>query len=585
MKRIQAILALLFLAYLSYPSLTAQTCFVKKADASGLNITEQLPSLEQAACSLKNIFPEPFKNQFKVFEAAYYLHNPVMKDATENLWNHLKQDVSDESQYYLLIAREITPAEFTSRFRVDIKLPTTGEFDCVTATKIVSLSQQVEAVMNQKFAASGKSPYLFPNAEIEGMKVLQDEVFRFVDCCLCCQNRSAQRMMSDSCSQCTFSGDAMAGYLKSLGFAEYADAVVTVSSQTYSQPLESQHKVDVQIRGFSIPLTDELNSFLSSAQAVGTAKARVKVFDNANCNDFENFAPLSHSGIYTEDIVVIDRDGKKRIFYKITEEISSNPVSAKSDNQAERPLPVLAIWLLKRAAMAGVSVITHIGSEWVFEKYFGDQPTWEAAWEAVDLDFWETVNAGVEGLIGADQWKVQIFLGVFTQMADYVMETPYEQISTTGVFSNALLGGFHGALNVFLDNGSEKVLKLLNKYGPDVAVKSFKKLNIHEIFFKFKSFRKTYINVVWAKADPLNRGWLIEEALQFSTYKGWTRVGQNNGPADFFHVTGWVSQVKTIAKVNPNVPAEWNNVRTQVNAACDQLISALGNPNYAGSNI
>jgi hypothetical protein len=584
MNRIQSILILFFLACWPNTTLNAQTCFVRKADASGLNISDQLPSLEQAACNLKNTFPEPFKSQFKVFEASYYLHNPVQKDATENLWNYLKQDVSDEAQFYLLIAREVTSTEIVSRFRVDVKFPTTGEFDCVTPAKITSLAQQVEAAINQKYTASGRIPYLYPSAEIEGMKVLQDEVFRFVDCCLCCQNRPEQRMMTDSCSQCTFSGDAMAGYLKSLGFAEYADAIVTVSSQTYSQPLESQHKVDVQIRGFSIPLTDELNAFLSSAQAVGTAKARVKVFNDTNCNEFENYAPLSHSGIYTEDIVVIDRDGKKRIFYKITEEISGNPVAAKKGDQAERPLPVLAIWLLKRAAMAGVGVITHIGSEWVFEKYFGDHPSWETAWEAVDLDFWETVNAGVEGLIGADQWKVQVFLGVFSQMADYVMETPYDQITISGVFSNALLGAFNGALNVFIDGGSEKLLGWLNKYGPDIAVKSFKKLSIQEYFFNFKSFRKTYINVVWVKADPLNRGWLIEEALQFSTYKGWTRVGQTNGPADFFHTTGWVSQVKSIAKVNPNIPTEWNNVKTQVTAACNQLISAVGNPPYTGSN-
>ncbi len=162
------------------------------------------------------------------------------------------------------------------------------------------------------------------------------------------------------------------------------------------------------------------------------------------------------------------------------------------------------------------------------------------------------------------------------------METPWEQVSISGIFSNALLGGFNGALNVFLDNGSEKVLKMLNKYGTEIAVKSFKKLNIQEVFFKFKSFRKTYINVVWIKAKPTDRGWLIEEALQFSTYKGWTRVGQTNGPADFFHVTGWVSQVKSIAKANPDIPSEWSNVRDHVNDACHQLIAALNQyPNSA----
>jgi hypothetical protein len=584
MKHIRTFMIFSLLAIWSVANLTAQTCFVKKTDPSGFNVSDQLHALEQAACNLKNTFPEPFKSQFKVIDAAYYLHNPVMKDASLNLWDYLKQEASNESPYYLLVAREITTTEFISRFRVDVKFPTTGEFDCVTAAKIISLGQQVEAVMNQKYLASGKSPYQYPNAEIEGMKVLQDEVFRFVDCCLCCQNRPEQKMMSDSCSQCTFSGDAMAGYLKSLGFAEYADAVVTVSSQTYSLPLESQHKVDVQIRGVSIALTDELNSFLSSAQTVGTAKARVKVFNDVNCNDFESYSPLSHSGIYTEDIVVIDRGGTKRIFYKITEEITGNPAAAKNENIQERQavLPVLAVWLLKRAAMAAVNVATHLLTETALEYYFGDHVDFWAAWGAVDLDWWEVIEAGAEGIIGANNIKVQMLMGACRQTVDYLLETPYGQIDPWQIGGSVLMGALTGALNYYIDSGTEKFQGLLNKYGPDIAVKSFKKLGVHQIFFKFKSFRRTYINIVWKKAKPTDRGWLIEEALKFSSFKGWNWVGPSNGPGDFL-TNGWASQVKSIAKANP--VQDWSNIKTHLDKGCDQLIVCLTKPQYAQYNI
>jgi hypothetical protein len=182
----------------------SQTCYVAKTDATGIDNSAYQSSLNAAACELKASFPQPFNQQFKVVEFGYYLHIVSTKDGMESLWTKMKQDAQQEAPYYLLIAKESTPQSIYERFRVSIKLPSVAPFACIDEFKLKTIEQQLELVINQKYQSFGSSFFRYADAEIEGMKKLQDIIFKYTDCCLCCGNRQS------GCESCEYIDNSIA---------------------------------------------------------------------------------------------------------------------------------------------------------------------------------------------------------------------------------------------------------------------------------------------------------------------------------------------------------------------------------------
>lgn len=554
--------------------------YVTLSDASGFDSSPYIGILNQSATELQDAIPSSQNLSFKIIEFGYYLHSASTVEGTEPIWNLAISQADAINPYYLLIGKESSYEGLFNRFRVRLKMPQTGMFECMDPIKRTVIEQQIELAINQKYAQLGSSPYNYAQAEIVGIETLKGYFDTYSSCCM-------NGVYSSNCDQCTFTNDEIASYLSSSGFAEYKDATVSIESQAYSGNLVSPIMINVTIGGHIVPLTDELEWFLGQASAYGTAQAKVSLFNSGNCDSFSDYAPLSvGNNVYTEDLVVVDKGGETRLFYRISENLSGNPALKPGDpNEKRAALPVVAVWLLKRAAMAGVGVMTHIGTELIFEKWFGDYVDWGDAWDAVDLDWLEVVQAGVEGAIGADAAKIQIFVAVFTQAVDYTLETDGDQITWEGVFSNALLGGVQGLINIYADELMGSFTKRLDKYGPKLAHQSLEKLGIKDLFFEIKSFRKTFIGILWdSPTDDLTRGKLIEEVLKFNTFKqadGWQWVGPLNGPTDYVHNAGWTSQVKSIAKINP--AKDWTNMQKSVNKACDQLIASLND--YPGNSL
>ena len=133
---------------------------------------------------------------------------------------------------------------------------------------------------------------------------------------------------------------------------------------------------------------------------------------------------------------------------------------------------------MKRAAMGGVSVAVHFMTELTIERYFGEHNTWEAAWNAGDVDWWEATVAFAEGAAAGDSKYVTIGLGVINQVVEYWLETPSEQLTWAGGFTSAATGAINGVIDVYADNLVESFTKRLNKYGPEIVTKSLDQFNV-----------------------------------------------------------------------------------------------------------
>lgn len=109
-----------------------QVCHIELTDASGFNTQPYQTFLENEACQLRNTFPIEFQSQFKVIETGFYLHIPLTIPGIPPMFENAKTQANTNSDYYLLISKQSDQSGIYTKFWVDVKLPETGIFTCLT---------------------------------------------------------------------------------------------------------------------------------------------------------------------------------------------------------------------------------------------------------------------------------------------------------------------------------------------------------------------------------------------------------------------------------------------------------------------
>jgi|GEM_PF-5781593 len=177
----------------------AQNCYVPLDDASGYTPTaSQLAELEAAACRLIDSLPAAFQDSFKVYDFGFYLHNETQQGGYPEAFQWAIDTVQGLSPYYLLFGKQTDRSGVYTRFWVELRLPTRAQFACIDEFKLKIIEQQIELVINQKYQSFGSSFFRYADAEISGMKKLQDIIFKYTDCCLCCGNKQS------GCESCEY---------------------------------------------------------------------------------------------------------------------------------------------------------------------------------------------------------------------------------------------------------------------------------------------------------------------------------------------------------------------------------------------
>lgn len=189
---------LFFLVFVLFSELLqAQSCYLQGDDATGFDVKEHLPDLEQAACILKNKFPTAFKDKFKVASYGLPTISYQAEGAAEFYDTYYSDKTAKSADFYLLFIRAPAGNYPNSKYSVKVKLPTTGVFSCINDDKISQINLKMENATKLAIAKVSKSPLDYYKVEIEVMKsfallieqisqgncdiLTKDEVFTFLD--------------------------------------------------------------------------------------------------------------------------------------------------------------------------------------------------------------------------------------------------------------------------------------------------------------------------------------------------------------------------------------------------------------------
>ena len=165
---------LIFLLFVTCIQVTnGQNCYIQKDDLTGVKVNKYLPTLEKAACDLKNKLPLKYQNELKVYS---YSPPAVLGGQTINALNtYINSFVSEAKEtknFYLLIIKMPLNGEINSQFHVELNLPNKLMFSCLNETKIDLIRLQIQASMEFSYNSNGRDPFKYELAEIEGMKTL-----------------------------------------------------------------------------------------------------------------------------------------------------------------------------------------------------------------------------------------------------------------------------------------------------------------------------------------------------------------------------------------------------------------------------
>ena len=129
-------LAFFCISIISY-TLSSQN-YVRLFDATGIDPTEEEEVLIDAALiESVSILPNNLQTSFKVFDTGFYLHSESMVGGIDAVWEKVKDDVASDSgnSFYLIFGRENSIDGANSKIRVELKLPSTTLFECLTEEK------------------------------------------------------------------------------------------------------------------------------------------------------------------------------------------------------------------------------------------------------------------------------------------------------------------------------------------------------------------------------------------------------------------------------------------------------------------
>ncbi len=472
-KNLILLLALLWASF----ALKAQSCFIQEDDATGSLAfsTEELAELEAAACSLRAVFPTAFQNDFAVYDFGFYLHQQGYEGGMPQVFQDKIAEVEQESPYFLLFGRELSNNSGLGRFWVEVRLPEGSGYPCLEDAyssgliyNQVSASIEIEGV----YSSVGAS-----NMLLSGIETLNTLVDKSVNCC-----NVSEGNRSPLCTFCWFEEDQYGDILDDYGFVEYTGVNLTINTLAtpYEGNVNSDYEITIQTStGHEVNLISETKSFVETT----TGQVDVHRYTVDNCELLDDFLRTEATSIgqlglvYEERIIILEFEGTLRVFYKFSVDsgYSSGPGTLRpgigNDNRAVI-IPVIAHWVLKKAALAGTGVLMHVGITICFEKWFGGYETWGEAWDNTSFTGWELFYAAWSGAF-AESMMIDFFGEVGNSMVEYVLNTPSASFSWGGFFSNGVTAGIiSGVTNLLTSNllGDlvTKGKQIFLKYNPNV---------------------------------------------------------------------------------------------------------------------
>ncbi len=407
MKNVIAII----IFFTSILSLHSQN-YVKLADVSGVKISaNDISELNEAADALVAAMPTEFQGQFKVYDMGFYVYNELMVGLSiPAVWDNALANVS--SPYYLAFGRESDQNGNFNQMRVVLKLPKTGAFQCLDETylEIIKNSVKLPAQTLLKNGVAAGVFNAFTEAERTSMSNLKTYVTKIKNCC-------NNGVWNPGCGTCRYDFNEIKSMLSSRKYMRMESSNTTITSYTYSS-IQSAKKIVLEIQGEIINYTDNLQTIAN--ENGGQTKIVVREINNTSCDQANNFQEIAPDQPYTEDIVIVNFDGHVEVFTKITASTSARQI-----------LPWLAVEVLKRVAMAAVGAVFEIGLSFIIEYYFEEHTTYQSAWDATKIDWYEVAASAAEGAFSEAKYAT-IIITATKEVVKWVINTPYSSYAKGG---------------------------------------------------------------------------------------------------------------------------------------------------------
>jgi hypothetical protein len=177
-------LAMLLLGLLPFFA-QAQDYYIQKDDA-GLNTAPYQDSLEQHAKDLVFAIPEgPLRDAFRVYGFGFYQHSEVT-DGYPAAFEKMRTQIASETPYYLIFGKQTDKSGVYTRFWVDVKLPETGIFTCLTPTYRTLINERIRVAIEGKYTQIGRSSFQYSEAVIAGMNELKTVIIN-INNGICCE--------------------------------------------------------------------------------------------------------------------------------------------------------------------------------------------------------------------------------------------------------------------------------------------------------------------------------------------------------------------------------------------------------------
>jgi hypothetical protein len=203
-------LFLILLTVLTVQITNGQNCFEKLPELSGFDLSGYQSQIESAACKVRDSLPLNFQNDFKVYDAGFYIHMENFNGfGYPEGFSQLANSIS--SPYYVLVGKQNESRGLFTKFWVDVKLPDITGNGCIPNLN-EEASNLVEFVIEREFNQSGRSPYAYPAALISALESLNEFI---ATAKVCCENGGDVAQ----CLACN-NPDNIAAKLLSLGFVQ-----------------------------------------------------------------------------------------------------------------------------------------------------------------------------------------------------------------------------------------------------------------------------------------------------------------------------------------------------------------------------
>ncbi|HAD14682.1 MAG TPA: hypothetical protein DCF33_19825 [Saprospirales bacterium] len=308
----------LFVFFLFFAQAGNAQCYVRMEDGSGFNTDPYQDTLEAVAAKLCAIFDSTgFPGQFKVYDFGFYLHQEITNGGYPEPFAQKIAEVQGLSPYYLLFGKQTDKGGVYTRFWVDLVLPDTSYFSCVTENMHELYKSDFEAIANLHFA--GKDAGYFFLSEKFVIDSVANMVTKFLNCCDD-NNRSG-------CDVCP-SSNQIVNFFNSRGFAsiEVTNMNITGIPLNIESNILNYGTINASWNGQMINLNQDLKNIFERYSQAGVGSKGVITTDAIFCNEdlLDSYYDWINDNSLRNKIWItgLKFNNKNFLFYKIIDSVS-----------------------------------------------------------------------------------------------------------------------------------------------------------------------------------------------------------------------------------------------------------------------